>query len=163
MSAVRRRAVRRRWPQFYVEEHHGLVHSIQTRCSGMILEGVFEAFPNLKLVLIEGGFAWAPTLGWRLDAHWAKMRDEVPQVKRPPSFLHAPPISGGRPSRWRSRSTRRTCARCSNGSAGTAWCILSDYPHWDFDDPHQAFQFQMNETEKRKLFRENALDVYNFR
>ena len=36
-------------------------------------------------MLIEGGFAWVPTLGWRLDAHWAKMRDEVPHVKRQPS------------------------------------------------------------------------------
>ena len=62
-----------------------LVHSMQNQAASLILEGVFEAFPNLKVCLIEGGFAWVPSLGWRLDAHWAKMRDEVPQVKRPPS------------------------------------------------------------------------------
>jgi uncharacterized protein len=39
----------------------------------------------------------------------------------------------------------------------------SDYPHWDFDDPNLAFRFQMTETEKRMLFRDNALDVYTFR
>ena len=73
------------WPQFYIEDHHMLVHSMQNQAASMILEGVFDAFPKLKVVLIEGGFAWAPSLGWRLDAHWAKMRDEVPQLKRKPS------------------------------------------------------------------------------
>ena len=38
----------------------------------------------------------------------------------------------------------------------------SDYPHWDFDDPHLAFRFQMTETEKRMLFRDNALSIYTF-
>ena len=73
------------WPQFYIEDHHVLVHSMQNQAASLILEGVFEAFPELKVVLIEGGFAWVPSLGWRLDAHWAKMRDEVPHLKRPPS------------------------------------------------------------------------------
>jgi nitrite reductase/ring-hydroxylating ferredoxin subunit len=36
-------------------------------------------------VLIESGFGWLPALGWRLDKHWERMRDEVPHVKRPPS------------------------------------------------------------------------------
>ena len=38
----------------------------------------------------------------------------------------------------------------------------SDYPHWDFDDPYLAFRFQMTEQEKRMLYRDNALSVYNF-
>ena len=41
--------------------------------------------------------------------------------------------------------------------------FVSDYPHWDFDDPHLAFRFQMTEQEKRMLFRDNALNVYTFR
>jgi predicted TIM-barrel fold metal-dependent hydrolase len=39
----------------------------------------------------------------------------------------------------------------------------SDYPHWDFDDPKTAFRFKMTEQEERMLFRDNALNVYNFR
>ena len=50
------------WPQFYIEDHHVLVHSMQNQAASLILEGVFDAFPNLKVVLIEGGFAWAPQL-----------------------------------------------------------------------------------------------------
>ena len=46
---------------------------------------MFERFPKLKVALIEGGFAWAPALCWRMDKHWERMRAEVPHLKRPPS------------------------------------------------------------------------------
>ncbi|HEY0418058.1 MAG TPA: amidohydrolase family protein, partial [Acetobacteraceae bacterium] len=73
------------WPSFYLEDHHGLIHSMQCQVTSMILEGVFERFPGLKIICIEGGFAWAPTLAWRMDRHWAKMRSEVPHLTMPPS------------------------------------------------------------------------------
>ncbi len=89
------------WPSFYAEDHHVLLHSMQTQISSMILEGVFEHFPNLRVVMIEGGFGWAPNLAWRLDAHWAKMRSETPYVKDEAVRVYAPqrlvldPADGG--------------------------------------------------------------------
>jgi len=150
------------WPQFYVEEHHGLVHSMQNQCASMIFEGVFEAFPDLKIVLIEGGFAWAANWGWRLDAHWAKMRGEVPQVKRPPSEYM-------RTNLWWATQPVEEPEHPADLRQVFDWIgwdrlvYSSDYPHWDFDDPHQAFHFQMTEVEKHKVFRDNALNVYTFR
>ena len=150
------------WPQFYIEDHHMLVHSMQNQAASLILEGVFEAFPNLKVCLIEGGFAWAPSLGWRLDAHWAKMRDEVPQVKRPPSEYM-------RTNLWFATQPVEEPENPDDLRQVFEWIgwdrmvYSSDYPHWDFDDPHLAFRFQMTEQEKRMLFRDNALNVYTFR
>lgn len=150
------------WPQFYLEDHQVLSHSMQNQAISLILEGVFEQFPTLKVVLIEGGFAWAPTLGWRLDNHWAKMRDEVPHLKRKPSeymktnmwFATQPVEEPEHPEDLR---------RIFDWIGWDRMLYSSDYPHWDFDDPHLAFRFQMTETEKRQLFRDNALDVYTFR
>ena len=73
------------WPSYYVEDHAGMSTAFQAQVISYITEGVFEQFPNLKIVLIEGGFAWLPVLGWRLDAAWKKLKAEVPHLKRAPS------------------------------------------------------------------------------
>jgi hypothetical protein len=150
------------WPQFYVEDHHVLTHSMQNQATSMILEGVFDAFPGLKVVLIEGGFGWVPQLGWRLDAHWTKMRGEVPDLKRRPSeYLKT--------NLWYATQPVEEPEHPEDLRQTFDWIgwdrvvYSSDYPHWDFDDPHLAFRCQMTEVEKRRLLRGNALDVYTFR
>src|ERR1700692_140574 len=57
----------------------------QALVGSMILEGVFEAIPGLRVVLVEGGLAWAAALGWRMDRQWAKLKRELPHLKRAPS------------------------------------------------------------------------------
>ena len=54
------------WPSFYIEEMVGHAQCQQAVLTSLIFEGVFERFPKLKVVLVEGGFAWAPALpgGW---------------------------------------------------------------------------------------------------
>ena len=59
--------------------------ALQDVMTTLVFEGVFERFPKLKVVLIEGGFTWVPSHCWRMDKHWERMRKEVPHLKRPPS------------------------------------------------------------------------------
>ncbi|MGH7154103.1 MAG: amidohydrolase family protein, partial [Acetobacteraceae bacterium] len=73
------------WGSTYIEEAVGHAQAQQSLLISMIFEGVFERFPSLKVVLVEAGLAWAAALGWRMDCQWAKLRREVPHLKRPPS------------------------------------------------------------------------------
>ena len=36
----------------------------------------------------------------------------------------------------------------------------SDFPHWDFDDPQRAFPRKMSDHLKRRVFYENAAELY---
>jgi len=148
--------------QFYVEDHQLGTHSVQSQVTSLILEGVFDVFPDLKIVMIEGGFGWVPQLGWRMDAHWTKMRSEVPTLKRRPSeYLKT--------NLWYATQPVEEPERPDDLRQTFEWIgwdrmvYSSDYPHWDFDDPHQAWRFQMTAEEKCKLLHDNALAVYSFR
>ena len=129
------------WPSFYLEEHQTFAYVIMGVFTSMVLEGVFERFPSLKLVLIEGGFAWVPPLCWRLDKHWEKMRSEVPHVKRPPSeyirehiwFTTQPMEEPEQPE---------DLIRIIEWIGWDRLLFSTDYPHWDFDDPRTVFKVQ---------------------
>ena len=73
------------WGSYYIEEMVGHAQAQQALLVSMILEGVFEAIPGLRVVLVEGGLAWAAALGWRMDRQWTKLKRELPHLKRAPS------------------------------------------------------------------------------
>ncbi len=70
------------WPSFYIEDHTAMAQAFQTQVVSMVVEGLFEELPTLRVVLIEGGFGWLPSLMWRMDKHWARLADEVPHLTR---------------------------------------------------------------------------------
>jgi predicted TIM-barrel fold metal-dependent hydrolase len=147
------------WPSFYIEDHHGLTHTMQCQATSMVLEGVFERFPTLKVIMIEGGFAWLPSLGWRLDRNWRRMRSEVPHLKRPPSEYM-------RQNLWVSTQPMEEPENPEDVRRILDWIgwdrvlFATDYPHWDFDDPRYAFPCRLTEMERRAIFRGNAEKVY---
>ena len=73
------------WPSYYIEEMVGHSQCQQTALSSLVLEGVFERYPKLNMVMVEAGFGWAPSLAWRLDKVFERLRGEVPYLKRKPS------------------------------------------------------------------------------
>ena len=122
------------WPTYYMQEHYAMTSGMQTTLASLVFEGVFERFPKLKVVLIEGGFAWAPALCWRMDKHWERMRKETPHVKRPPSeyvrehvWFTTQPIE--------EPESRGTSPTSSSWIGWDRLMFSTDYPHWDFDHP----------------------------
>jgi predicted TIM-barrel fold metal-dependent hydrolase len=60
----------------------------ETFLSMMVIDGVFERFPNLRGASVELGAGWVPSLLTRLDwvaAHWSKADKTLANFKRKPS------------------------------------------------------------------------------
>ncbi|HTE62401.1 MAG TPA: amidohydrolase family protein, partial [Solirubrobacteraceae bacterium] len=75
------------WYSFYFEDHMAGAHAMATQLMSLVCQGVFDRFPTLKVVLEEGGLAWAPPLMWALDSAWSQLRHEVPHLDRRPSEI----------------------------------------------------------------------------
>lgn len=149
------------WPSYYIEEMTEHAASCQATVTSLIVEGVFEQFPQLKIVLIEAGFAWLPALGWRLDKHWKTLRSEVPHLTRAPSeYL--------REHFWVSTQPMEEPENPDHLIDVMGWIgwdrilFASDYPHWDFDDPVMALPPSLDETKRRRIFSGNAKALYGF-
>jgi predicted TIM-barrel fold metal-dependent hydrolase len=147
------------WPTYYMQEHYATSSNMQTTLVSMVLEGVFERFPKLKVVMIEGGFSWVPALCWRMDKHWERMRQEVPQVKHPPSDYVRRHV-------WFTTQPIEEPERPQHLADIIEWIgwdrlmFSTDYPHWDFDHPQHAFKLALTEEQKAKVFRDNAKALY---
>lgn len=147
------------WPSFYLEEHQTFAYIIMGVFTSMVLEGVFERFPTLKLVLVEGGFAWVPPLCWRLDRHWQRMKSEVPHLKRPPSEYIRQHI-------WYTTQPMEEPENPGDLPRIIDWIgwdrllFSTDYPHWDFDDPKYVLKVKVTDAQKRMIFGENAKRLY---
>jgi len=69
----------------YLEDYLGNQPIAQAQVLSFVSEGVFERFPDLRVVVLECGFAWLAPLLWRFDKDWKGVWREVPWVKRRPS------------------------------------------------------------------------------
>lgn len=150
------------WPSMYLEDHAGMSTAFQAQVISLVCEGVFEQFPGLKIVLIEGGFAWVPPLAWRLDSAWRKLHEEVPSLRRAPSEYFAehfwlttqpmeePPV----PSQFVEMLSMAPWLE-------SKLMFSTDYPHWDFDAPNEALpKIGLPEGFAPRLMAENARALY---
>jgi predicted TIM-barrel fold metal-dependent hydrolase len=128
----------------------------------LVCEGVFERYPTLKVVLIEGGFAWLPPLMWRLDRSWRRLREEVPQLREPPSHYI-------RRHFWVTTQPMEEPARPAYfhqlfdffEEFADRLMFASDYPHWDGDAPDGAFPVHLPAGLEHKIRYENARRLYD--
>jgi len=138
------------YPSFYFEDHCGMPQAFQA-----------QLIRTLKLVLIEGGFGWLPSLMWRMDRAWEKLGSEVPEVKQPPSeyirqhcWFTTQPMEEPPQNRFFHQMLEAI-------NMNDRIMFATDYPHWDFDAPDQAFPVQLDKVLHRKIMVENAQRLYH--
>lgn len=149
-------------PTYYVEWHTGLSQIFHGNLTSLVCHGVFERFPDLKIVMTEGGFAWLPDVLWRLDKNVRGLRDETPWIRRLPSdyvfehvrFTSQPFVEPRRPEHLH--------VLCDIIRAEQTLMFSSDYPHWDFDDPVRALSW-LPERVRKRVRAGNAVDLYGER
>jgi predicted TIM-barrel fold metal-dependent hydrolase len=123
------------------------------------MEGIFERWPDLKIVLIECGFGWLPALGWRLDKHWKRLKDEVPHLKNAPSEYI-------RNHFWVTTQPMEETEEPEHIMNVMNWIGMdrimfsSDYPHWDFDDPFVSLPPSLSEAQRCMIYADNARALY---
>ncbi|MEF3311625.1 amidohydrolase family protein [Paenibacillus sp. GYB004] len=147
------------YPSRYIEWHTCLSQTFMTHLVSMVCEGVFVKYPNLKVVLIEGGIAWLPGLMWRLDKNYKALRSQVPWLTKLPSeyirehvFISTQPIE-------EPDNPQHLIDLFNMIDAENIILYASDYPHWDFDAPTEILK-RLSPEAKRKIFYENARKLY---
>ncbi|MBO0707232.1 MAG: amidohydrolase, partial [Candidatus Dormibacteraeota bacterium] len=149
------------WPSFYIEDHAGMPTAFQAQVTSLVVEGVFERFPTLRFVLIEGGFGWLAPLMWRLDDAYQRLREEVPHLRRKPSeylrehlWITTQPMEEPERPEQLMTMLRRL-------DMDDRLMFATDYPHWDFDAPDQAVPASLGVERLRAIRAGNANRLYD--
>lgn len=148
------------WPSYYAESRVARPPFYQVHLASFIFEGVFEKFPALKVVVIEGSFGWVPAFRWRMDESWKALRYQTPWVRR-------------LPSEYLVEHVRIATQPCVNPDFPDAllktieWMegdrtlvYASDYPHWDWDTPEEVL-IEAPDDLRARVFVENAHETFN--
>lgn len=147
------------YPTTFFEYHTGLPTIFQAQLISLICEGVFEKFPSLRWIFIEGGVSWLPQVMWRMDKNYKGLRADTPWVKRLPSeyirehcFFTTQPIEEPPNPDWLLQIFEMIDGQ-------KILLYASDYPHWDFDARH--VMARLPEAYRRKIYHENAERLFN--
>jgi len=127
--------------------------------TSIVLEGVLERFPRLKIASLEAGCEWIPFLMDRLDMEYKNRAHQAPLLKKKPGEY----MKGGQiyyhTELWEALLPY-AIERVGEGQ----FLYASDYPH-EPDLAEAVGQFEkrkdLTEEAKRKILSDNAKQFYN--
>ena len=147
------------WGSHYLEDYVSYAQGFAAALNSLLAEGVFQKFPDLKVVLIESGVTWLPASLWRINKTWRGVRAEVPWLDRLPADI----------VRERVRLTAQPFDEPPDAAAmatileelGSEDMLLfsSDYPHWHYEGT-DVVPPGLPEATVRRMLRDNPLATY---
>jgi predicted TIM-barrel fold metal-dependent hydrolase len=146
------------WPSYHLEDSVLQASAFEDTLVSFLAEGVLQKFPGTKLVLMESGFAWLPTLLWRTNRSWRGVRTEVPWIDRAPAEIVRDHV----------RFTLQpldvpngdVLNRVIDHVRSDELIVFStDYPHWQFDG-EDALPDGLSDAMLRKILIDNPLATY---
>ena len=110
----------------------------QAQLMSLVAEGAFDRFPTLRVICVESGFAWLPSLPVALRQGLARPAARDPVDATPAVGLRPrarpPDDAAGR----RAVGRGRLRARARPARLGRAALFATDYPHWQADSAADA-------------------------
>jgi uncharacterized protein len=148
------------WPSHRVEDYVAQSAAFEGQLVSFLAEGVFQKYPKLKLVLIESGFTWLPSVLWRTAKEWRGVRPEVPWIDRNPAEIVADHVRLTLQPIDAPKSDPSILARTLEHIGSDRMLLFStDYPHWQFEG-EDVLPDGLPESMIRKLLIGNALETY---
>jgi predicted TIM-barrel fold metal-dependent hydrolase len=146
-------------PSSYVEQHASLGQVAQATLLSILCDGVLEAYPDVRVAVLEGGVAWLPHVIWRLDRDWRAVRDELPWLTKPPlEYVHERIRVSSQPLE-EPDDGKKLVQLLDTIDGEDILVYASDYPHWDFDNPEVVLR-HFSDAAKEKILWKNALAFY---
>lgn len=158
-SAYRHAVTSVGWPTYYSEDSAAQAQAFQTTLTSLITEGVFAEFPDLKVVLMESGFAWLPAHLWRLGKFWRGLRMEMPWVDRHPLEIAKDHVRLTIQPRDAPPTPEDFERLMEHFDSDEMLLFSTDYPHWQFDGD-DAMPAGVSARLAEKICRENPLATY---
>ncbi|TVY08382.1 amidohydrolase [Paenibacillus cremeus] len=147
------------YPSHFLEYYAGLSFAMQVHLVSMLTEGVFERFPDLKIVITEGGVTWMPALMWRLDQEYKGLRSEVPWMKKLPSEYLRDHVRMTTQPLERPQRNEELLDVLSMMNYEEMLLFSSDYPDEHFASPDQL-EF-LTPRARSRILSENAKLLYH--
>lgn len=138
----------------------GFTFSNMVHVTNMVINGIPERYPNLKLIWIESGLAWVPFLMQRLDHEYLMRVSDAPLLKRLPSEYMRDMFYASQPMELIGRAEQTTALQATFEIMDAEKTVLwaSDYPHWDWDPPSVIYDLPfLDENAKRRILGGNAM------
>ena len=159
-SMVRHAPTQSGFPSTLVEDYVTHSQAFGSQLASLVAEGVFAKYPALKVVLIESGVSWLPSLMWRMGKDWRGLRSEVPWVERVPAEIIREHVRLTLQPLDLPRGQVSLQQLCDQLGSDRMILFSTDYPHHQFDGD-DVLPPDMPADLLRKVLLDNPRETYS--